>query len=115
MRTGGWIGMIFMSTACAPHLYTDGAIDDTDPWTAPENSWPVGTPPSDLVGGGMQFDRTVGTDTHRIGYKRDPDRTGLNPGDPNWAMVGQCYPRATLDGQKLKHVDMMKMKSVLRN
>lgn len=52
-RSGGWVGVVCMATACAPHLYTDGAVDDTDAWVAPENSWPMGTPPPGLQATGM--------------------------------------------------------------
>lgn len=43
--------MFLILTACVPHLYSD--IDQGEPWQAPENSWPVGDTPSDLVAGGF--------------------------------------------------------------
>lgn len=61
MMRVGWIGLVATMAACAPHLYTDGGIgntddvsgDDTDVWTAPSNSWKAGAPPVGLRGEGM--------------------------------------------------------------
>ena len=44
--------LVVLLTACTPVLTSpDGG--NVEPWVAPENTWPLGTPPSDLVGEGF--------------------------------------------------------------
>jgi thiol-disulfide isomerase/thioredoxin len=47
---------LFLLTACAPSLYTDGEVM---PWEAPSNDWGVGEVPSDLEAEGFGVGEVV--------------------------------------------------------
>lgn len=59
VRAAGWIGLAWLVSACAPHLYSPEGGGDTDAWSAPENTWPSASPPLGLVGEGMDEGQIV--------------------------------------------------------
>ncbi len=50
--------LVVLLTACTPVLTSpDGG--STEPWVAPENSWPMGAPPTDLVAEGFDVGEVI--------------------------------------------------------
>lgn len=57
MRHVVWMALV--AGACIPRFYGSGDTGLTGDWVAPENSWPVATPPPGLVGEGYDPGQTL--------------------------------------------------------
>lgn len=53
------MSLVVLLLACVPHLTTPGGGAGKEPWSAPENSWPMNTPPEDLEGEGCEAGEVV--------------------------------------------------------